>query len=89
MTEHHIPGANDPGTGIPGPRRSGEPRPLPDGPAAAPRVDAHDPEAGLATAEYAIATIAAVGFAGLLIVVLQSDTVRGLLEGIIGQALSV
>jgi hypothetical protein len=49
----------------------------------------HDPEAGLATAEYAIATIAAVGFAGLLILVLKSDAVRGMLEGIIGSALSV
>jgi len=48
-----------------------------------------DPEAGLATAEYAIATIAAVGFAGLLIAVLKSDTVRGLLEGIISSALSI
>ncbi|WP_402462726.1 DUF4244 domain-containing protein [Isoptericola aurantiacus] len=48
-----------------------------------------DPEAGMATAEYAIATIAAVGFAGLLILVLQSDTVRGMLESIIGSALSV
>lgn len=48
-----------------------------------------DPEAGLATAEYAIATVAAVGFAGLLIAVLKSDTVRGLLEGIISSALSV
>jgi hypothetical protein len=84
MTEHDIPGTN-----APGPRASGDARPLLDGPAPAPRADAHDPEAGLATAEYAIATIAAVGFAGLLIVVLQSDTVRGLLEGIIGQALSV
>jgi hypothetical protein len=55
-----------------------------------PAVDAAtDPEAGLATAEYAIATIAAVGFAGLLVAVLKSDTVRGLLEGIIGSALSV
>ncbi|AEG43186.1 DUF4244 domain-containing protein [Isoptericola variabilis] len=55
-----------------------------------PAVDAAtDPEAGLATAEYAIATVAAVGFAGLLIAVLRSDTVRGLLEGIISSALSV
>jgi hypothetical protein len=50
---------------------------------------ATDPEAGLATAEYAIATVAAVGFAGLLIAVLKSDTVRGLLEGIISSALSI
>ncbi|MDO8150443.1 DUF4244 domain-containing protein [Isoptericola sp. b408] len=48
-----------------------------------------DPEAGLATAEYAIATIAAAGFAGLLILVLQSDTVRGMLESIISSALTV
>jgi hypothetical protein len=52
-------------------------------------VEPTDPEAGLATAEYAIATVAAVGFAGLLIAVLKSDTVRGLLEGIISSALSV
>ena len=49
----------------------------------------NDPEAGLATAEYAIATVAAVGFAGLLIAVLKSDTVRGLLENLITSALSV
>ena len=48
-----------------------------------------DPEAGLATAEYAVATVAAVGFAGLLIAVLKSDTVRGLLESIISSALSI
>lgn len=44
---------------------------------------------GMATAEYAIATIAAVGFAGLLIAVLKSETVRGLLTGLISSALSV
>ena len=48
-----------------------------------------DAEAGMATAEYAIATLAAVGFAGLLIVILKGDTVKGLLEGIIAAALSV
>ncbi|MCK9792946.1 DUF4244 domain-containing protein [Isoptericola sp. 4D.3] len=48
-----------------------------------------DPEAGLATAEYAVATVAAVGFAGLLIAVLKSGTVKGLLEGIISSALSI
>ncbi|MGF0115419.1 DUF4244 domain-containing protein [Promicromonospora sp. Marseille-Q5078] len=53
------------------------------------RPDRPDPEAGLATAEYAVATVAAVGFAGLLIAVLKSDTVRGLLENIISSALSV
>ncbi|MGN8244848.1 DUF4244 domain-containing protein [Cellulomonas soli] len=44
-------------------------------------------EAGMATAEYAIATLAAVGFAGLLLVILRSDEVRGMLTGLIRQAL--
>ncbi|PFG35162.1 DUF4244 domain-containing protein [Sanguibacter antarcticus] len=44
---------------------------------------------GMATAEYAIATIAAVGFAGLLITVLKSATVKGLLTGLITSALSI
>ena len=46
-------------------------------------------EAGLATAEYAVATIAAVGFAGLLIAILKSETIRGALENIIQSALSM
>ncbi|GAA4655498.1 DUF4244 domain-containing protein [Arthrobacter cryoconiti] len=45
-------------------------------------------EAGMATAEYAIATLAAVGFAGLLVVILKSDEVRGFLLNIIRSALS-
>jgi len=44
---------------------------------------------GMATAEYAIATLAACGFAGLLLVLLRSDEVRGLLTGIVQRALSV
>jgi len=48
-----------------------------------------DDEEGSATAEYAIATMAAVGFAGLLVVILRSDEVRGLLMGIIRNALAV
>lgn len=43
----------------------------------------------MATAEYAIATIAAVGFAGLLIAVLKSATVKSLLSGLISTALSI
>ena len=50
---------------------------------------AESAEAGLATAEYAIATVAAAGFAGLLITVLRSNTVRGLLASIIESALSI
>jgi hypothetical protein len=46
-------------------------------------------ERGSATAEYAIATMAAVGFAGLLVVILRSEEVRGLLLGIIRTALSI
>jgi len=46
-------------------------------------------ESGLATAEYAIATVAAAGFAGLLIVVLKSGEVRELLLGIVRSALSL
>jgi hypothetical protein len=46
-------------------------------------------EAGMATAEYAIATLAAVGLAGVLLAILKSEMVRGLLEGIIRSALSV
>ncbi|QTE29713.1 DUF4244 domain-containing protein [Pengzhenrongella sicca] len=46
-------------------------------------------DAGMATAEYAIATVAAAGFAGLLIVILRGDAVRGLLLGIIERALSL
>jgi len=46
-------------------------------------------EAGMATVEYAIATIAAAGFAGLLVVILRSAEVRGLLFGIIRGALSL
>ena len=40
------------------------------------------------TVEYAIGTIAAAGFAGLLIVILKSDTVRAALESIIQEALN-
>jgi hypothetical protein len=45
-------------------------------------------DAGSATAEYAIATLAAVGFAGLLVVILRSDAVRSMLTGLIQHALS-
>lgn len=41
----------------------------------------------MATAEYAIATLAAVGFAGLLLVILRGDEVRGMLTALVRQAL--
>ena len=45
-------------------------------------------EAGAATAEYAIATMAAVGFAGLLVVIMRSDEVREILFNLVRSALS-
>lgn len=47
-----------------------------------------DGEEGATTVEYAIGTIAAAGFAGLLILILKSDTVRSALEGLIQEALA-
>lgn len=45
-------------------------------------------ETGAATAEYAIATMAAVGFAGLLVVIMRSDEVRTILFDLVKSALS-
>lgn len=45
-------------------------------------------EDGAATAEYAIATLAAVGFAGLLVAILRSDEVRGMLTELVHRALT-
>ncbi len=45
-------------------------------------------EVGMATAEYAIATLAACGFAALLLTLLRSPEVRDLLFGIVKRALS-
>lgn len=47
-----------------------------------------DREAGMATAEYAIATLAAVGFAALLVAVLSSGEIKGLLMSLITSALN-
>ncbi len=43
---------------------------------------------GAATAEYVIATMAAVGFAGLLVVILTSDEIRGVLTDMVNSALT-
>jgi Protein of unknown function (DUF4244) len=45
-------------------------------------------ETGAATAEYAIATMAAVGFAGLLVVIMRSDEVRQILFNLVRSALT-
>jgi hypothetical protein len=44
---------------------------------------------GAATAEYAIATVAAAGFAGLLALVLKSGPIQTMLSSLISSALSV
>jgi len=46
-------------------------------------------QVGGVTAEYAIAILAAAGFAGLLLGILQSSAVRGWLTGIVERALSL
>lgn len=48
-----------------------------------------DDDSGAATAEYAITTMAAVAFAGLLVVIMRSDEVRGILTDLVRRALSV
>ncbi len=45
-------------------------------------------ETGAATAEYAIATMAAVAFAGLLVVIMRSPEVKDLLFGLVKSALT-
>ncbi|WP_295823603.1 DUF4244 domain-containing protein [uncultured Microbacterium sp.] len=46
-------------------------------------------ERGAATAEYAIATMAAVAFAGLLVMIMRSDEVREILTDLVRRALTV
>jgi hypothetical protein len=46
-------------------------------------------DTGAATAEYAIATMAAVGFAGLLVVIMRSDEVKAILFDLVRSALTL
>lgn len=46
-------------------------------------------EEGMATAEYAIGTLAAAAFAGLLLALIRSGSLTGMLQSIIESALSV
>ncbi|MDP2014548.1 MAG: DUF4244 domain-containing protein [Actinomycetota bacterium] len=46
-------------------------------------------ERGLTTAEYAVGTVAAAGFGGILIKVLTSQEVRNLIWKVVSSALSV
>lgn len=43
---------------------------------------------GAATAEYAVVIMAAVGFAGLLVVILRGNEVKGILVDLVRNALS-
>ena len=51
--------------------------------------DADPVDAGMSTAEYAIGTVAACGFAGVLWAVVHSAAVAHLLQGIIERALTL
>lgn len=46
-------------------------------------------EDGATTAEYAIITLAAVGFAGILLAILRSEEVKAMLLDLVRSALSV
>jgi hypothetical protein len=46
-------------------------------------------DAGMTTAEYAIGTLAACGFAALLVTILRGSAVQALLLGIIKKALAL
>lgn len=45
-------------------------------------------EHGMATAEYAIGTLAAAAFGGILLAVVKSDVIRGAITALIQQALN-
>lgn len=47
------------------------------------------PDAGATTAEYAITTLAACGFAALLVVILKSEPIKELVTGVIQTALGL
>lgn len=47
------------------------------------------PDAGMSTAEYAIGTVAACAFAGVLYGVVRSGAVATLLQGVVERALSL
>ncbi|WP_231445756.1 DUF4244 domain-containing protein [Brevibacterium zhoupengii] len=51
--------------------------------------EAWGPDAGATTAEYAITTLAACGFAALLVVILKSEPIKELVTGVIQTALGL
>ena len=48
-----------------------------------------DPDLGASTAEYAVIVLAAAAFGGVMAAVLSSDSVSGMLPGIIQKALAI
>ena len=48
-----------------------------------------DPESGMTTAEYAVGTVAACGFGGILFKVITSPEVMGLLRDVIAAAFKI
>jgi hypothetical protein len=49
-------------------------------------ADARPADAGMTTAEYAVGTVAACGFSGVLYTLIQSPEVMGLLRDVISKA---
>lgn len=49
-------------------------------------MQAGERQAGMTTAEYAVGTVAAAGFAGILYKVITSEAVLSLIKGVIGRA---
>ena len=60
--------------------------PAPTSPASRLQALQAEREAGMATAEYAVATVAACGFGGILYKVITSPEILGLIAGVIGKA---
>lgn len=52
-------------------------------------LDQDDPDLGASTAEYAVIVLAAAAFGGVMAAVLSSDSVSGMLLGIIQKALAI
>ena len=52
-------------------------------------LDRDDPDLGASTAEYAVIVLAAAAFGGVMAAVLSSDSVSGMLLGIIQKALAI
>lgn len=58
-------------------------------PRRSPRRPATRADAGMSTAEYAVGTLAAVAFAGVLYAVVSSSTTREMISSVVQRALTV